>query len=120
MCIRDRYTQGAFLLTRGYEGKALLANISIPAVLYIAVWLWQEAKEKRLWVILFLTSLSALGFSGSSIIFPAVLAAAIVPVMVFRRRFQGFLYLGICMLPTIVYAGVYFSVKAGFFVLPAW
>ncbi len=115
-----QYTQGAFLLTRGYEGKALLANISIPAVLYIAVWLWQETKEKRLWVILFLTSLSALGFSGSSIIFPAVLAAAIVPVMVFRRRFQGLLYLGICMLPTIVYAGVYFSVKAGFFVLPAW
>ncbi len=65
----------AFLLTRGYEGKALLANISIPAVLYAAVWLWQETEEKRLWAVLFLVSLSALCFSVSSIIFPAVLAA---------------------------------------------
>lgn len=115
-----QYTQGAFLLTRGYEGKALLANISIPAVLYAAVWLWQETEEKRLWAVLFLVSLSALCFSGSSIIFPAVLAAGMLPVMILRRRFRGIWYLGICMLPAIAYAGVYFSVKAGLFVLPAW
>lgn len=115
-----QYTTGAFLLTRGYEGKALLANISILAVLYVSVWFWQESGNQRLWGIQFLTALSALTFSGSSIIFPAVLAAGMLPVMLLKKRWKEAPFFALCLLPQAVYGIVYFGTRAGFWVFPAW
>lgn len=115
-----QYTTGAFLLTRGYEGKALLANISIPAVLYASIWFWQESRNKQLWAVLFLAALSALTFSGSSIIFPVVLAAGMLPVMILRKRLDSLPLFVLCLIPQAIYAAVYFGTRAGFLVFPAW
>ena len=53
---------------RVYEGKALLANISIPAALLVSIRLWlnKDGRNKESWVLLFIAAVSALTFSGSS------------------------------------------------------
>lgn len=113
------YTSGAFLFTRAYEGKALLANVSIPLVLFVAIWFWQEQKGNAQWVILFLTSLSAVAFSGSAIIFPAALGAGILPVIVMKKAYRKLGPFLVCMTPPLLYAAVYFASSVGILRFPA-
>ena len=93
------YSSGTFFFTRSYEGKAILANIAIPSVLMCAVWYLQEKNSRNVWIILFVTAVSALTFSGSAIIFPIVIAAGMAPAAVMNKRFSGLVY---CGLPYLV------------------
>lgn len=113
------YTSGTFQLTRCYEGKALLANVAIPAAFYAAVCLWMDEKTMNTWVFLMLASISALTFSGSSIIYPVAVSAAVLPVMLFRRKLSWAIPYALCMVPGFLYAAVYFSSKLGWLVFPA-
>lgn len=113
------YTSGTFQLTRCYEGKALLANVAIPAAFYAAVCLWMDEKTMNTWVFLVLASISALTFSGSSIIYPVAVSAAVLPVMLFRRKLSWAIPYALCMVPGFLYAAVYFSSKLGWLVFPA-
>ena len=105
------YSSGTFFFTRSYEGKAILANIAIPAVLMCAVWYLQEKNSRNVWIILFVTAVSALTFSGSAIIFPIVIAAGMAPAAVMNKRFSGLVYCAVCMLPSALYAAVFFSMQ---------
>lgn len=109
------YTSGTFLFTRAYEGKSLLANVAIPAVLYCSIWFWQK-EEKALWVVLFLTSLSAVSFSGSSFILMAGIAAGIFSVICIRKQFAKLIPMCICMIPEAVYLLLYYSAQMGWIV----
>lgn len=113
------YTPGTFFFTRAYEGKALLANISIPVVLCCSIWFWQNYKDRNLWIVLFLASASAVAFSGSAIILPAAVSAGILPILLVRKQFSKLIPYVICMLPTILYAVLYFSTKMGWLTLRA-
>ena len=105
------YSSGTFFFTRSYEGKAILANIAIPAVLMCAVWYLQEKNSRNVWIILFVTAVSALTFSGSAIIFPIVIAAGMAPAAVMNKRFSGLVYCAVCMLPSALYAAVFFCMQ---------
>ena len=113
------YTAGTFFFTRSYEGKAILANIAFPAVLMCALWFYQKKDEKAVWLVLFLTAASALAFSGSAIIFPAAILAGMVPAMCMNRKFSAIPYCILCMLPSGIYAAVYFACKLGLIRLAA-
>lgn len=114
------FTTGTFFFTRCYEGKAILGNISIPMVLLCSLWLWYRPRERGVWPVLFLTAVSALTFSGSSIIFPAVLSAGILPVAVMKKKYGLLLPYALCLLPSVFYAAVYFCAKAGLLTLKAF
>lgn len=113
------YTAGTFFFTRSYEGKAILANIVFPVVLMCALWLYEEKEDRRVWAVLFITAVSALGFSGSAIILPAAVLAGMVPVMRMKRKLSGLPYCILCMVPSVLYAGVYFTCKLGLLSLAA-
>ena len=113
------YSSGTFFFTRSYEGKAILANIAIPAVLMCAVWYLQEKNSRNVWIILFVTAVSALTFSGSAIIFPIVIAAGMAPAAVMNKRFSGLVYCAVCMLPSALYAAVFFACRIGLLTLVA-
>ena len=106
---------------RVYEGKALLANISIPAALLVSIRLWlnKDGRNKESWVLLFIAAVSALTFSGSSLIYPAVVSTAILPVMVLKKKLSYAIPYVLCMLPGFLYALVYFSAKLGWIAFPA-
>ena len=109
------YTSADFYLTRSYEGKAILGSVSIPIVLIAALRLWDDPQDRQVWPLLFLNSLSALCFTGSSIILPAALVCALVPVLVIRRQYPPHLIrkLGVCVLPQAAYLAVYLLVTQG-------
>ena len=115
------YTTGTFAFMRVYEGKALLANISIPAALLVSIRLWlnKDGRNKESWVLLFIAAVSALTFSGSSLIYPAVVSTAILPVMVLKKKISYSIPYALCMLPGFLYALVYFSAKLGWIAFPA-
>lgn len=113
------YSSGTFFFTRSYEGKAILANVAIPAVLMCAIWYLQEKNSRNVWIVLFITAISALTFSGSAIIFPIVIAAGMAPAAVMNRRFSGMAYCAVCMLPSALYAAVFFACRVGFLTLAA-
>lgn len=115
------YTTGTFAFMRVYEGKALLANISIPAALLVSIRLWLGEKEQKMgtWVFLFLASVSALTFSGSSLIYPAVVSTAVLPVMLLKKKLSYAIPYALCMLPGFLYALVYFAAKLGWIAFPA-
>lgn len=113
------YTSGTFFFTRIFEGKAMMANISVTAVLFCSIWFWQNSKDRKMWPVLFLTSLSAVCFSGSSIILPVAMCAGILPALLKRREFKSLLPLALCMLPQAAYLFLYYGTRAGLFVLKA-
>lgn len=113
------YTPGTFFFTRSYEGKSLLGNVIFPVVLYCSIWFWQKAKDYRPWLVLFLASASGAAFSGSSLIFPVAVSAGILPTLLFKKRFRALFPYILCMLPTILYAAVYFSQRLGWLTLSA-
>ena len=113
------YSSGTFFFTRCYEGKAILANIAIPTVLMCAIWYLQEKDNRNVWIILFITAISALTFSGSAIIFPVVITAGMAPAAVMNKKPFGLLYCVICMIPSILYAGVFFACRLGWLTLAA-
>ena len=84
-----------------------------------ALWLYEEKEDRRVWAVLFITAVSALGFSGSAIILPAAVLAGMVPVMRMKRKLSGLPYCILCMVPSVLYAGVYFACKLGLLSLAA-
>lgn len=114
------YTTGTFFFTRSYEGKALLGNLAIPMVLFCAIWFWQEKDSRNIWIVLFLSSLSAVAFSGSAIIFPVVISAGFLPMILLRKQFFRLLPYMVCLLPCVVYSVVYFAVKMKLLTFKAW
>ena len=84
-----------------------------------AVWYLQEKNSRNVWIILFVTAVSALTFSGSAIIFPIVIAAGMAPAAVMNKRFSGLIYCAVCMLPSALYAAVFFACRIGLLTLAA-
>lgn len=113
------YTPGTFFFTRCYEGKAILANISMLLVFYCGIWFWQEAEDKRMWIFLLLTNISAITFSGSAIIMPAAVSAAILPGILRTKKFKKIVPYFVVMLPSILYLIVYMGTKVGLFTFKA-
>ena len=113
------YSSGTFFFTRSYEGKAILANIAMPMVLMCAVWYLQEKNSRNVWIVLFITAVSALTFSGSAIVFPIVIAAGMAPAAVMNKKFSGLVYCAVCMIPSILYATVFFACRIGILTLAA-
>lgn len=107
------YTPGTFFFTRCYEGKAILANISMVLVFYCGIWFWQNTEDKRMWIFLLFTSISAITFSGSAIIMPAAVSAAILPGILKKRKFRKIVSYVLVMLPSVLYLAVYVGAKFG-------
>lgn len=113
------YTPGTFFFTRVYEGKAILANISLVLVFYCAIWFWQNTDEKQMWWVMLFVNISAVTFSGSSIIMPAAVSAAVLPVIFMRKRYKMLINYGIVLLPSVLYAVAYIGARLGFWVFYA-
>ena len=113
------YLPGAFLFQRIYEGKSILANLVLPMVFYCSVQIYQKEDDRAPWILLFLTGLAAVTFSGSSLIVLFAGSAVTVPVILFRRRFlliRAYLF---SILPILCWGFAYFLTRIGVLVLRA-
>ena len=104
------YTTAAFLTTRTYEGKCLLANVVLPGILYIYICLLEDAKDRKSWLLLLLVALGASALSSSSnMLVPAMIAVTILPLAVLKKDIRVLPKAVGCMLPGIILTGIYIA-----------
>ena len=116
------YTSSTFLTTRTYEGKSILGNVILPAILLFYI---KAVKEKKIrWGQLFLISFGSCTISNTSnMLVPAALLILFVPYIAsmvqkkqLKAAFKNTLGLLLCMLPGITLSLVYIAYVKGMFV----
>lgn len=118
------YTSSNFLLSRTYEGKSILGNVIIPALLLFGIRLYKSSFKGREWLFLFLICFGATVISNSSnMLVPAALGVLFMPVVftfIWQKNFKEALLLfiktGVCMLPGLILILVYVAYVKGMFV----
>lgn len=107
------YTNATFFLTRTWQGKSLLANIVLPAIVWLLLWIFEGDgydKENRvgLWIILFTVNIVATLSSTASVFLVALLIGVTGVVFAIREHtLQIPLRLMITCMPLVVYGAMY-------------
>ena len=107
------YTDSTFFLTRTWQGKSILANVVLPAIIWLILWIFESEnyeKENRvgLWVVLVTTNFVAAMSSTASVFLVAVFIGVTGVVMGIKERsIQIPLRLMIGCIPLVIY-GVLF------------
>jgi len=107
------YTNATFFFTRTYEGKSILANILIPALILAFLMLWKCVDQKVAAVLLVLISYSSCVFTASSmLIIPVGLTAGFVLWILKRKNWRGIYLYMICVIPNLIVCMEYYlSIK---------
>ncbi len=102
------YTTSAFLTTRNYEGKCLLANIVLPGIFYIYIRLLKDVKDRRSWMLLLLAALGAPVLSSSAnMLVPAMIGVTILPLVVIKKDITVIPKSIVCMIPGLMLTLIY-------------
>ena len=113
------YMPGIFLYTRSYEGKSLIINVVIPAVLAVCVGLWRETAEDPMRSLFWIMA-SAVCFSASSIMALILCLTALLPMIAIRGKWARLIPLLCACLPVFAWGATYYLVQHGTIVLNTW
>ena len=113
------YMPGIFLYMRTYEGKALIVNVVIPAVLAVGVRMWHEMEEDSMRNLFWMMA-AAVCFSASSIMALLLSLMIVLPLIAVRGKWNRLIPLiGACS-PVLAWGGVYYLIQHGMIVLRTW
>ena len=107
------YNNATFLLMRTWQGKSMLANVVLPAIFMVLLWLFEEEPIKRdsksgLWCLLFLLNIVAAMMSTASVFLNTFLMAVMALVLYFQEKKWKILFrMALCCIPCAFYALVY-------------
>ena len=113
-------TTAQFLMLRNYEAKAYCANVVMPMVCYLLYRIWQDSKDKRNWMELFLTAFASVAVSMSSVVLvPVLIGIMLLAHLVIERQWDAAtIRCGIfCMMPNVCYLLVYFASTRGWLIV---
>lgn len=113
------YMPGIFLFTRSYEGKSLIINVAIPAVLAVCVGLWREMGEEPMRSLFWIMAASVC-FSASSVMVLILSLVALLPLIAIRGKWKRVPELFLACTPVIAWALVYYLIQHGTIVLRTW
>ena len=85
------YTNATFLIMRNWQGKSMLANVVIPAIFLVLLWLFEEEKEQKegkkvLWFLLFVLNIVAAMMSTASVFLNSLLIGIMALVLTVRKK----------------------------------
>lgn len=107
------YTNATFFLTRTWQGKSVFANVVIPAVFLILLWLFEGEPDKRgkrsgLWFLLFVINIVAAMMSTASVFLNTMLLGIMAVVLCIQEKnIKIMLKMMGCCVPCAVYALLY-------------
>lgn len=107
------YTNATFFLTRTWQGKSLLANVVLPAIIWLILWIFDNdnyEKESRvgLWTLLVITNFVAAMSSTASVFLAAMLIGVTGLIMGIKEKdIQIPLRLMISCIPLVIYGTVF-------------
>lgn len=105
---RTMYTTSEFLLLRSYEAKAYCANVVLPALFLVCMWIWKKRDHRKWWIYLGILTAAADTVSMSALTTAPALVGGLLLGRVLTKKGQrriGSLIL--CLLPCVLYLGVY-------------
>ncbi len=107
------YPGSTFFLTRTWQGKSMLANVIIPAIFMILLWIFEGSAARRparrgLWILLFMVNIVAAMMSTASVFLNVVLLGVMALVLAIREKNPKILLkIGLACIPCGVYGMIY-------------
>ncbi len=112
------YTTSNFMLTRTFEGKAIVANAVLIIIVYLYMLLLKNHKSARTWWMLFVVCFGSMTISSSAnMLVPAMLSVFLVPLVLIRKDWKIIPKYMLCMLPCLAMALMYVAYVKGYFVI---
>ena len=111
------FTSSNFMTTRTYEGKSLVGNIVLPMILYIFICLGEDHKNRKYYLMLFLTCIgSTILSSSSNMLVPATVAVFALPLAIRKKSIGVLVKSALCVLPCLFMMVMYVLYVKGLFV----
>jgi hypothetical protein len=105
------YTGSTFLLTRIWQGKAVVAGVMIPALFYLLYSYYQNAGYGT-YIMIALTNIALCLLSGMGIFFGIIMTAVYgVYYAVVNKKWLGIIWILMTCVPSMVFAFLYATVK---------
>ena len=107
------YNNATFFLMRTWQGKSMLANVIIPGMFMILLWLFEGETGKRaprggVWFLLFMMNIVAAMMSTASVFLNSFLIAVMAVAFSLQEKNIKILFkMAACCIPCVVYAALY-------------
>ena len=104
----SRRNQMFFLISKTWQGKAVLAGLLLPAMFFLMMKHWEGSFCRRDWMVCVLLTLSMTLVSSMGIMLGVIMAGiyAIIRIAI-RRDFRGALKILLTALPNIILGAIY-------------
>ena len=110
------YTTSNFLMTRTYEGKSVVGNISILLIFILYMQAVYEDEPTGMFLKLFVTCLgTATVSSTANMVIPAEVCILFIPYAILQKRVKILPKILVCILPEIVMMLIYVLYVKGWF-----
>ena len=107
------YCGETFLMTRGWQGKSIVAGVGIPALIMLFLDIYQDQTQRSSYVLLILLNLAMCLLSGMGIIIGGIMVASFTIVYALEKKSTEIVVWGMLIcLPNILYYAIYTIVKA--------
>lgn len=102
------YNAGCFQMVRIWQGKAVLASVMIPLLIYLCLTIIMQKESGHSWLLLAMADLSCCLLSSMGIMLaPLVIGAFLLAGLIFRRGFSHFWKGLLCCLPSVILGLIY-------------
>ena len=107
------YCGETFLMTRGWQGKSIVAGVGIPAMIMLFLDVYQDLSQRSSYVLLILLNLAMCLLSGMGIMIGGIMVASFTLVYALEKKSTQIVIWGLLMcLPNILYYAIYTIIKA--------
>lgn len=97
------YTSSAFILYRGYEGKAYCSSVMLPIAIYLSIRLGETA-DRKYYALIFAEMVACVSISGSAALTaPIILIVLVGSWILLKRKWQQIPLLVFSLLPNALY-----------------
>lgn len=111
------YTSSLFLMTRTYEGKAIVGNLAVITIFYLFIRMNDDTLKVRAWLMTFLVCFGAATISSSAnMLLPVELTVLFLPMMVRKKKWGMVFKYAACVIPGLVFSMIYVLYVKGYFV----
>lgn len=119
-------TAETFFLTRTWQGKSMLANIAIPLIIWLFLWIGEDlerenrqklSKSNRFapWMLMILVNMASGIFSSMGVMFGTILIGACALVLIIRyKKLSVALMAAVVCIPNVIYLLMYLCLLKGY------
>ncbi|MCR5507526.1 MAG: hypothetical protein K6F34_02445 [Lachnospiraceae bacterium] len=111
------YTSSLFLMTRTYEGKAIVGNLAVITLFYLFMRMNDDRMSIRPWLLNFVVCFGAATISSSAnMLLPVELTVLFLPMIVRKKAWRMIPGYFACVIPGVVFSLIFVLYVKGYFV----